>query len=449
MESADRQAVDALRWPRIARIPQGSLLNRRAALVQKTFERLATQAEIRLGPLSSLIHSDVTTIQVASPVFYARLAESAWLGLGESYLASEWHSEDLPRLLHALLDTGLDAGVEGSVLRSLRRLGRVDKLLDAPDDGGELPTELLQLYAGELLWAGSGLFASGVRTTSREHIANQSRGAGRGGNPSHWLVDVTYVDAPKNVTRADLRQAQVRGVEHLLDMARVRAGDRVAEWPSAGGELAMRAADRGAGAQVVTVSDNHTEVIARRAEHEGLGGAIDVVQMSQSIVSPRSFPTDFEAVINVERLETFGRAGVVAWLRSAERLLVERGTIVVQMGVATEAFDEAARGALDLIRAYVWPQLHYLTMAEFRRLVDRETGLRIAAEEYVPAHWETTLRLQREVFAGNTRQAAGLGYDQVFRRMWDYSLALLQALVASGRLTMVQLELIHAPRRGA
>ncbi len=169
--------------------------------------------------------------------------------------------------------------------------------------------------------------------------------------------------------------------------------------------------------------------------------------MAQAIPSPRNFVSDYEAVINVERLETFGISGMTRWLRSAERLLADRGTIVVQMAVATDAFDEAAQRSIELIRAYVWPQLHYVTMDEFRRVVDRETGLRVAAEEYIPAHFATTLRLQRGIFAGKSREAAGIGYDRVFRRLWDYSLALLEALVESGRLTMVQIELIHAPRR--
>lgn len=442
MNSADRLAIDAQRWPRIARIPEGKLLGRRAQLSEKSFERLCERYGIALGGESGV------RMHIADSTFYARVAEGDWLGLGEAFLAGEWSSEELPNLLSLLLDSGLEVGPEGSFARGLRRLTRPRSLSDGSDDGGELPTSLLQLFAGDLIFGGSGLFASGVRTTSREEIPNNGKGAGRSGIPAKWAVDVTYVDAPRNVVRADLPAAQLRCIDHLLDMARVRAGDRVAEWPSAGGEIALRAAERGAGADVITVSDDHTESVMQRASEAGLSGAVRVEQVGRSIPSPREFTSDYEAVINVERLETFGEAGMVRWLRSAERILVERGTIVAQLAIATEKFDEAAHRSVELIRAYVWPQLNFVTMEQFRRIVDRETGLRVAAEEYIPAHYATTLRLQRSVFAGNARVAAGIGYDRVFRRLWDYSLALLEALVESGRLTMVQVELIHAPRRG-
>nr|WP_240394107.1 hypothetical protein [Corynebacterium lactis] len=229
MNSADRQSVDAERWPRIARIPEGRLLDRRAQLSEKSFERLCERFGIELGN-SVGPGSERVDMHVSDPVFYSRIAESDWLGLGEAFLAGEWSSEQLPRLLSLLLDSGLEVGPEGSFSRSLRRLARSRPLADAPDDGGELPTSLIELYAGELLFSGSGLFASGVRTTSREEIPNHARGAGRGGVPSKWSVDVTYVDAPQGVVRADLPAAQLRCIDRLLDMARVRAGDRVAEW---------------------------------------------------------------------------------------------------------------------------------------------------------------------------------------------------------------------------
>ena len=482
MNSASRQAIDAERWPRVARIPEGRFLAKRAEMMERSFERLCQDNGIELvesgefvgesfitrstgdtdlaidgvGGVSSSGGSESSTssesfrpvvFSVIDPVFYSRLADSEWLGLGEAYLAGEWSSDDLPELLSRLLSAEFDIASLGPLARGLMKVARSRPRLDGPDMAGELPTSLLELYSGELLMGGSGLFASGVRTSSREQIQNYARGAGKGGVPSHWSVDVTYVDAPKSVARADFLHAQVRNIEHMLDLARVRAGDRVAEWPSAGGEIALRAAERGAGAEVITVSDDHTDTVLERVEKAGLRGAVDVIQMDRNIPSPREFESDFEAVINVGRLETFGRAGTLRWLKSAERLLVDRGTIVVQMVVATDKFDALAERSLDLVRAYVWPQLQLFTMEELRKMVDRETGLRIAAEEYIPAHFATTLQLQRDFFAAHAREAAGIGYDRVFRRMWNYYLSLFEALVRAEKVTLVQVELVHAPRR--
>ena len=178
-----------------------------------------------------------------------------------------------------------------------------------------------------------------------------------------------------------------------------------------------------------------------------LSGAVRVLRSDDTMPSPRDFDADYDAIFNVERLETLGPSGMRAWLRRAERVLADRGTIVVQMAVATPLFDDVAGDAVDLLRSYIWPALHYPTMDEIRRVVDRDTGLRIIGETHMAAHAEKTIELWRGLFVANTRQAAGLGYDRVYRRLWEYNLSLQQALLATGRLDVVQLELVAAPRR--
>lgn len=442
MEFSEHSVIDAQHWPRVARVPEGILLQKRARLAEKSFLRGCSRFGVSVdepGTAAMHIHDDA---------FYMRLAESDWLGFSESYLAAEWSSNDLPKVLARLLDAGLDTGPEGSFVRNFRVLSRSRPALETTDDGGELPSSLLELYAGPLYTAGSALFSSAVRTTAREQIDNQAKGAGRGGIPAQWPVDITFVDPPQDVSRADMVSAQVNRINHLLDMGRVQAGDRVLEWPSTVGEIALRAADRGAGADIATVSDDHYDTAMRRVTEAGLSGPVRVNRISSDLASPREFDSDFEAIINVERMETFSRSAMIRWLHTAERLLVDRGTIVLQMALATDKFDESADRSVDFLRSYIWPQAHYMRIEDFRKLVDRETGLRIAAEEYIPGHFSKTLELQRALFSGNSRQAAALGYDRVFRRLWDYNLGLQQALVDSGRITMVQMELIHKPRRG-
>lgn len=440
--TVDRFSVDAERWPGVARVPDGPLLGKRADLARKSFRRACARYGVQIdGPGSA-------TIGIRdSDAMFRRIAEADWVGLGESFLAGEWESDTLPRTLAALFDAGLDVGAEGRVGRSLRKLSGRRPTPRATGPGGELPASLIELFAGPALTGGSALFASGARTTSLEEIPNQAPGAGRGGVPAHWKVDVTRIDAPEGVIRADLPEAQARRVDRMLDLARVRAGDRVLEWPSSGGELALRAADRGASADVLAISDDHADAVGKRAAEAGLSGPVRVLRADQVIPSPRDFDGDYEAIFNVERLETFGLDGIRRWLRGAERVLADRGTIVVQMAVAGDRFDDSAGAALDLVRSYVWPALHYPTMDELRRIVDRDTGLRILSESHLPAHHERTLELWRELFAVHSREAAGLGYDRVYRRLWDFHLALQQALVASGRTDMVQIELMAKPRK--
>lgn len=434
----ERFAVDAERWPGVARVPDGPLLGRRAELAERAFRRSLAGVPAADGDNLDIRDSDA---------MFRRLAEADWVGLGESYLAGEWESADLPKILGILLDYGLDAGGAGRVGRGLRRLSgkRPEPRTSGP--GGELPATLTELYAGPSMTSGAALFASGARTTAVEEVPNHEPGAGRGGVPARRRVEITRIAAPEGVARRDLAEAQARRIARMLDLGRVRAGDRILEWPSTGGELAMRAADRGASADVLAMSNDHADVVAERAARVGLSGAVRVLRADGPMPSPRDFDGDYDAIFNVERLETLGVDGIGAWLRRVERVLADRGTVVVQLGIATGAFDDVAGSALDFVRSYVWPALYYPTMDELRRIVDRETGLRIISETHMAPHARATLELWRGLFAANTRQAAGLGYDRVYRRLWEYNLALQEALVAAGRLDVVQLELVSVPRK--
>ncbi|MEJ5919910.1 class I SAM-dependent methyltransferase [Corynebacterium sp. H78] len=445
MNSGERSSIDASRWPRVARTPDGFMLDNRSKWAADAFA--ATCARAGIARETSREGTDELRIEVRDEMLFDRIAEADWLGLGESYLAGEWDCERLPEALSKLLDEGLDGGPKGSMLRSMRTLARSRPQPEAISGGAELPTTLLGLIAGPNLATGSALFASGVRTTVQEMKTNHAPGAGRSGFPSKWPVHVTYIDPPKHVARVDFATAQLRRIDAMLDAGRVRAGDHVLVWPSTGGEVALRAADRGAGVDVLAVREDHAETILDRAEEAGLGGVVQVLRADNEVPSPREFDSDYEAIINVERLETFGKARLRSWLRNAERILTPEGTIVVQMAVATDTFDEAADSATDIVRSYIWPNLYYPTMENLRRIVDRDTGMRIAAETHYPGHYSETLKLNRDFFAACSRKAAGLGYDRVYRRLWDYHLALQQALVDTGRLNMVQLEIVKVSKR--
>nr|WP_255549520.1 class I SAM-dependent methyltransferase [Corynebacterium sp. TAE3-ERU12] len=247
--------------------------------------------------------------------------------------------------------------------------------------------------------------------------------------------------------RADLPGAQQRRIAAMMQAAQVRASSRVLEWPSSGGSLAMAAAQRGAAADVVVNSSDMAAAVGKNIAEAGMSSYVKVLRSRDSIPSAREFPTDYDAIICAERLETLGMAGLLRWLKTADRVLAERGRIVLHLPVAVGDSWGEVGPALDFVRSYIWPALYYPQLPELRRLIERDTGLRVVEHTHFAGHYEHTLRMWRELFAAQSRQAAGLGYDRVYRRLWEYYLALQEALVRTGRLDMVQLTLTVAPPR--
>ena len=420
------QYIDEQRWPNVVRPPQARFQGLRARDVTERLEALLESNDIALDT-SCVPDRVVRDGQVSD-----RIVAEGWLGLAEGYLAGEWDAEPLPDVLNVLLShewekkSGKLMGSLGS--KSQRNFGTVRP--------GELPEGLVELYAGSTRATGSALFSAASRSSATEMVDVQTGSSKR--STTQWPIDVTWYGTPESVERLDLDDAQVRRIEAMLDEAGVGPGDRVLELPSSGGQLAVEAALRGASVDVLTSDEDHVEPVEARVRAAGVAGAVRVITIDGPIPSPRQWSGTYDAIFSVERMETLGPGGMRHFLRTIDRMLAAGGRAVVQTCVATDAMRETSKEALDVMRAYVWPALGYSTVSDIRNATAKHTSLSISAESHLGSHLAATIPLWRANFAARERQAAAAGFDPVFRRLWEYQLALHQCLAEAGELDCVQ-----------
>ena len=185
--------------------------------------------------------------------FFRRLGAGGLIGFGESYMAGEWDCADLTALLAVF------AAQVGELVppwaQRLRRLGvRRQPRGDDPTPGGarrnihrhyDLSNDLFALFLDETMTYSSALFATGAdgRPVAAEHL---------------------------------LAEAQRRKIDRLLDRAAVGPGTRLLEIGTGWGELAIRAAARGASVVTVTISPEQQALAARRVAEAGLSGRVRV-----------------------------------------------------------------------------------------------------------------------------------------------------------------------------
>ncbi|MGP9723639.1 class I SAM-dependent methyltransferase [Corynebacterium sp. AOP40-9SA-29] len=421
--------VDAERWPGVARSPEAPFLGRRAVHLQQRLENLTQDHGISLTPGAS------PRFVVDDGLVLDRVVDAGWLGLAEGYMAGEWTADPLPEVLGVLLTQPLEGGLG-------RRLSRRRRRVAGHVRAGDLPDALVDIYAGQSRATGSALFASGTRTSE---VDNPEQGGQR---PP---VTVSYLDAPTDpaaVDRADLDSAQQHRIDAMLDEAQVGPGHRVLELPSSGGALPVAAARRGAHVDVLTSDVDHAERVRAFAHEAGVGGAVRVQTIRGPIPSPRQWSGTYDAIFSVERMETLGNDGTIHFLRAVERMLAGDGIAVVQSVVRpTDPVDgedqdlrppeASVTESLDVMRAYVWPALEYPTPSHVTAQANR-AGLRLTARNRMGSHYATTLALWRSAFTARERAAAAAGFDAVYRRLWNYQLALHEALARAGALDCEQ-----------
>ena len=416
-------AIDVDVWPGLVRTPQAPLMEMRSRMVHARLVELvnpecapgADSGAVPSTPVEPALGLEITHGRVIN-----RIVEAGWLGLAEGYLAGEWESDDLPTTLSRLMDVEWEPAWVRWIVG-----GQHNKLKPQPR-AGELPVALMHFTDGGFGSWGSAQFDSGVATTLSQ--------------PINWrghrvVVDETDISAPDPVVFADLEPAVQRRVDSMLDACKVGPGSVVCEFPASSGLLAMTAARRGATVDVITSDPSYARAVRKLVAHERLGGAIRVEVIDAPVPSPRSWSGHYDAVLSVERVETLGESGAEEFFQAIDRLLVPGGRACVQTLIDRGITND---GVLDPWRAYIWPGLSYLTDSRVRQTVEKNTGLSLAAITRMSPHALVTVQLWREHFATQVRQAAAAGIDRVYRRLWDFALATLEALFTRQELGCVQ-----------
>ena len=411
--------ADATRWPDIATVPRNRV---RAAAARALFARACSQLPLQViqsgGPPLGAGLPGSPVMYVDSPVdFYQRVGASGLIGFGESYMAGDWDSPDLTALLTVFaesVDTLVPAWLQPLRRIAVRRIPDANEptIAQARRNIGrhyDLSNEMFALFLDPTMTYSAALFdcdAAGlpVRPPAGEVAA-----------------------------KAALTRAQHRKIDRLLDLTGVGPGCRVLEIGTGWGELAIRAARRGARVRTVTISTQQHALAVERVADAGLSGRISV-----ELADYRELAGQYDAVLSGEMIEAVGERYWPDYFAALARLTTPGGRIGLQAITMPHQRMLASRRTHTWVLKYIFPGglIPSLTAIESTAAA---SGLVVADRFSFGPHYAQTLQLWREQFRANSGQLTGLGFDDVFRRMWTLYLAYSEAGFRSGYLDVCQL----------
>ncbi|HEY3982109.1 MAG TPA: class I SAM-dependent methyltransferase [Streptosporangiaceae bacterium] len=461
-------AVDPARWPDVARVPRAA---GRAAVARLLFTTVAARLGIRVQlPGGRVLASPAAgppatgtpgtgTPATGTPVtgtpgtgtpamgtpatgtpgtgtpagrtptmylwrpadFFRRVGAAGLIGFGESYMAGDWDSDDLPGLL-----TSMAEHMDRLVPRWLQWLraayvARPPADWDADPEGArrnvrqhyDLSNDMFALFLDETMTYSAALF---------------EREPGR------------LRPAPATVAPADtLAAAQRRKIDRILDIAGVGPGCRVLEIGTGWGELAIRAAGRGARVLSITVSAEQRALARRRIAAAGLADRVAV-----ELRDYREVTGQFDAIVSVEMVEAVAERYWPEYFATLDRLLAPGGRIGLQS--ITMAHDRmmATRRTQTWILKYIFPGGLIPSVTAIEQNLRAHTTLEITGRRDFGQHYARTLQIWRDRFGAAAGDLDWLGFDGVFRRMWELYLAYSEAGFRSGYLQVSQFLLTRA-----
>jgi cyclopropane-fatty-acyl-phospholipid synthase len=409
----------AIRWPAAAAPPPVPL---RAAIARVVFEHAVQRVPVRVtypggrvlgaGPPAS------PELKVVRPAaFFARLGRDAKIGFGEAYMAGDWRAgpgTDLADLLTPF------ASQQTTLIPPA--LQRLRAFVDRPvphDHENTLDGSRTNIAAHYDL--SNDLFAAFLDPTMTYSAA--------------WFDDSEPVE-----TATRLEEAQLRKIDGILDLAGVRSGTRVLEIGTGWGTLAIRAAQRGARVTTITLSGEQMRLARERVEAAGLSRLAEV-----RVQDYREAGGLFDAIVSVEMIEAVGEAYWPAYFAALDRLLAPGGTVAIQAITMDHKRFLATRRSFSWIQKYIFPGGIIPSLQTIDDALAARTTLRVTRQRELRAHYARTLRLWRERFLGQWPRIRAQGFDETFRRMWEFYLAYSEAGFRSGYLGVSQLQMTREP----
>ena len=237
----------------------------------------------------------------------------------------------------------------------------------------------------------------------------------------------------------DLAAAQLRKIDAILDLARVRPGMRVLEIGSGWGALAMRAArTRDVHVTTLTLSEAQQELAIRRIAAAGLSQRIDVLLEDYRQHAAREAGS-YDAVVSVEMIEAVGERYWPAYFRAIDRMLAEGGRLGLQAITMAHERLLATRNGYTWVHKYVFPGGALPSMTAIDQVVTDRTRLRIQESRRLGPSYVPTLEQWRHTFNDRLPEVVALGFDETFIRMWNFYLAYSQAGFAADYLDDLQI----------
>lgn len=396
-----RAAVDLERWPGLRR-PRPAPL--RAAAARRLLQAIAARTGLRVDlPDGSFGPRSGAVMRVTDPQqFFTRLGRDGKVGFGESYMNDEWDSPDLVAVLERLA-----RNVSVLVPAPLQRLRR---WYDA-----SFPTE-----------------EDNDRTGAKRNIA---RHYDLSNDLFAAFLDesMTYSSALFDDLNEPLETAQRRKIDRLLDATCVGPGTRLLEIGSGWGELALRAATRGAHVTTLTLSTEQAAFAQRRINTAGLTDLVDI-----RLQDYRDVDGSYDAIVSVEMIEAVGEQWWPTYFRTLDERLSDGGRVGVQAILLPHDRMMASKRSWTWIHKYIFPGGLIPSAEAIEETVSGHTSLHLVDRHHFGASYAETLHRWWDRFASHTADLERLGFDRTFRRMWHFYLAYCEAGFRAGYLDVAQ-----------
>ena len=250
-----------------------------------------------------------------------------------------------------------------------------------------------------------------------------------------WLDDtMTYSSALFRTGQESLEKAQIAKYASMVDQMGVKPGDRVLEIGCGWGGFAEYAAkERGLRVTGLTISEEQLNYARERIEKENLS---DMVEFR--LQDYRDERGTYDGIASIEMFEAVGQKYWPIYFKTVRDRLRPGAQATLQIITVEDRRWETYRKGVDFVQKYIFPGGMLPSPAALRTEIE-QAGLRVARSVAFGQSYSQTLRRWHDTFNAKWDRISGLGFDDRFRRMWNFYLTSCAGAFQSGNCDVIQI----------
>ena len=352
------------------------------------------------GNLESKLSAD---IKIINPVFYFNIISGGSSALGEAHMNKDFYTSNLTDLIEI----------------SAKNINLIYSF------SGSLKIQKIKNFLKRI-------FASNTKSKSLKHISKHYDL----GNDffSQWLDEtLTYSSAVYENQNDSLETAQKNKYQKLIDLLNIKDNNKVLEigcgW---GGFSEYLAKKYNVSIDCITISKKQLEFTKRRIFQAGLNNKVNVMFLDY-----RDLKEKYDKVASIEMIEAVGEKYLDKYFNTIKKSLNTNGTAAIQgITIRDDLFDRY-RSSEDFIQKYIFPG-GFLPSIDFMKHLINKNKLNLLKINSYPDDYAKTLNVWKENFFKTWDNISPLGFDETFKRMWEFYLSYCEAGFKARNINLIQ-----------
>ena len=231
-----------------------------------------------------------------------------------------------------------------------------------------------------------------------------------------WLdPSMTYSSALYKDGQMSLQDAQNEKYANLVRQTGISADDHVLEigcgW---GGFAEFAAREVGCSIKALTISREQFDFAQERIFKAGLNDKVDIAFQDY-----RDETGTYDRIASIEMFEAVGEKYWPTYFETLSKCLKPEGTAGLQIITIQEKLFESYRKKTDFIQRYIFPGGMLPTPTILKDLA-KKSGMNFSKEDIFGHDYADTLVDWRKSFQAAWPNIQPMGFDQRFKRMWEF-----------------------------